>query len=31
MAGQVYEAQALLRVSLEQGAYAHYIGDDQKR
>lgn len=31
MAGQVYEAQALLRVCLEQGAYGHYIGDDQAR
>lgn len=31
MAGQVYEAQALLRVCLEQGAYSHYIGDDQAR
>ncbi len=31
MAGQVYEAQALLRVCLEQGAYAHYIGDDKVR
>lgn len=31
MAGQVYEAQAQLRVCLEQGAYAHYIGDDQAR
>jgi len=26
MAGQIYEAQALLRVCLEQGAYAFYIG-----
>ncbi|MDJ0822013.1 MAG: hypothetical protein QNJ09_09440 [Paracoccaceae bacterium] len=31
MAGQLYEAQALLRLCLEQGAYAHYIGDDQTR
>ena len=31
MAGQAYEAQALLRLCLEQGAYAHYIGDDQAR
>ena len=31
MAGQAYEAQALLRVCLEQGAYAHYIGDDKTR
>ncbi len=31
MAGQVYEAQALLRVCLEQGAYSHFIRDDQAR
>ena len=31
MAGQAYEAQALLRVCLEQSAYAHYIGDDKSR
>lgn len=31
MAGQTYEAQALLRLCLEQGAYAHYIGDDRAR
>lgn len=31
MAGQVYEAQAVLRVCLEQGAYAHYVGNDQPR
>ncbi|TCO69217.1 hypothetical protein [Rhodovulum euryhalinum] len=31
MAGQAYESQALLRVCLEQGAYAHYIGDDKAR
>ncbi|MSU90119.1 hypothetical protein GE300_10905 [Rhodobacteraceae bacterium 2CG4] len=31
MAGQVYETQALLRLCLEQGAYAHYIGDNQTR
>lgn len=31
MAGQIYEAQAQLRVCLEQGAYAHYIGEDQAR
>lgn len=31
MAGQVHEAQALLRVCLEQGGYALYIGKDQAR
>lgn len=31
MAGQLHEAQALLRVCLEQGGYAHYIGADQAR
>lgn len=31
MAGQIHEAQALLRVSLEQAGYGHYIGDDQER
>lgn len=31
MAGQLYEAQALLRVCLEQSGYAVYIGDDQAR
>lgn len=31
MAGQVHDAQALLRVCLEQGGYALYIGDDQAR
>lgn len=31
MAGQFYEAHALLRVCLEQGGYAHYIGGDQAR
>ena len=31
MAGQVYPAQALLRSSLEHGAYAHYINDDLPR
>ena len=31
MAGQLHEAQALLRVSLEQAGYGHYIGDNQKR
>lgn len=31
MAGQIYEAQALLRVCLEQGAYSHYVGDDKAR
>ena len=31
MAGQVHDAQALLRVCLEQGGYALYIGEDQER
>lgn len=31
MSGQLYESQALLRVCLEQAAYAHYIGGDQAR
>jgi hypothetical protein len=31
MAGQLYELQALLRVCLEQGGYAHFIGNDQQR
>lgn len=31
MAGQLHEAWALLRVCLEQGGYAHYIGDDAQR
>ncbi|NQW13916.1 MAG: hypothetical protein HQ479_06625 [Rhodobacter sp.] len=31
MAGQLHEAQALLRVSLEQAGYGHFIGDDQER
>lgn len=31
MAGQAYEAQALFRICLEQGAYAHYIGHDKSR
>lgn len=31
MAGQVHDAQALLRVCLEQGGYALYIGEDQGR
>jgi hypothetical protein len=31
MAGQVHDAQALLRVCLEQGGYALYIGDDHAR
>lgn len=31
MGGQLHDAQALLRVSLEQAGYAHYIGSDQER
>lgn len=31
MAGQLHDAWALLRVCLEQGGYAHYIGDDHQR
>lgn len=31
MAGQVHDVHALLRVSLEQGGYALYVGEDQKR
>lgn len=31
MAGQLYEAQALLRLCLEHGAYGFYIGDDRDR
>ncbi len=31
MAGQTFEAQALLRVCLEQGGYAHYVGGDEAR
>lgn len=31
MAGQLYEAQALLRLCLEHGAYGFYIGADRER
>lgn len=31
MAGQLHDAWALLRVCLEQGGYAHYVGDDRQR
>ena len=31
MAGQIYEAQSLLRVCLEQGGYAHFIGKNVGR
>lgn len=31
MGGQLLEAQALLRASLEQAGYGHYIGGDQER
>lgn len=31
MAGQLYEAQALLRLCLELGAYGFYIGPDKRR
>src|SRR5258707_9743255 len=31
MAGQVHDEQALLRICLEQGGYAFYIGDDEAR
>ena len=31
MAGQLYEAQTLLRLCLEHGAYGFYIGDDSAR
>lgn len=31
LAGQLHEAQALLRACLEQGGYAHFIGDDHQR
>ncbi|WP_346892019.1 hypothetical protein [uncultured Roseibium sp.] len=31
MAGQLYESQALMRLCIEHGAYALYIGDDMER
>jgi len=31
MAGRMYELQSLLRVCLEQGSYAHYLGGDGER
>ncbi len=31
MAGQLYEAQALLRLCLEHASYGHYIGPDRDR
>ncbi|WP_157792053.1 hypothetical protein [Pseudorhodobacter sp. MZDSW-24AT] len=31
MGGQLYEAQSLLRVALEQAGYGHYIGSDEAR
>ncbi|GKX34551.1 MAG: hypothetical protein MnENMB40S_21690 [Rhizobiaceae bacterium MnEN-MB40S] len=31
LAGQIYESQALLRLSLEHGAYGSFIGNDVQR